>query len=157
MKGGDMIQHIVVPLDGTKLSESALPTAQELALRCSALLTLIRVVKGTKGYKEVTDYTKPPAQQAAAQPRGGKEKKAEEYLTIIAKKMQDQGIKVQTKVILGEPGEAIAFHAVHNPCDLIVMASHGRSGLSRWARGSVADQVFRFTSKSVLIVRGPSK
>jgi nucleotide-binding universal stress UspA family protein len=141
----------------TKLSESALPTAQELALRCSALLTLIRVAKGTKGYKEVTDYTKPPAQQAAIQPRGGTEKKAEEYLAVIAKKMQDQGIKVQTKVILGKPGEALAFHATHNPCDLIVIASHGRSGVSRWIRGSVADQVFRLTSKSVLVVRGPTK
>ena len=150
-----MIQHIVVPLDGSNPSESVLPTAQELALRCSALVTLIRVVKGTKGYEQVTDYTKPPAQQASARPAGGKEKKAEDYLSVIAKKMQDQGIKVQTKVLLGKPGQAIAFYAEHNPCDLITMASHGRSGLLRWVRGSVADRVFRYTSKPILKVRAP--
>ena len=152
-----MIVNILVPLDGTKLSESALPTAQEMALRYGARLTLVRVAKSTKGYKEVTDYTKPVAQQKAVQPRGGAERKAEEYLAAISRKLQDQGIKVRTNVILGKPGEAIAFYAMHNPCDLVVIASHGRSGVSRWVRGSVAEQVFRLTSKSVLVVRGPAK
>ena len=151
-----MYQHILVPLDGSKTAECAIAWAQELAKRCgSERVTLVRVIKESKGYKRVADYSKPPEQTMVSQAVGGKEKEAEQYLTVTAKRMQDEGIKVETKILLGKPAEAIVFHAGHDSCDLIVMASHGRSGMGRWLRGSVADKVFKGCCTPTLKIRGP--
>lgn len=134
----------MVPPDGSKLAECAIPWATELTERCgSDGVTLIRVIKETKGYKRSADYSKPPEQTLSSRPVGGREKGTEDYLAVTAWKMQDEGIKVDTKVLLGKPAQAIIFHAEHNSCDLIVMAGHGRGSLGRWLRGSVADKVFR--------------
>jgi nucleotide-binding universal stress UspA family protein len=113
------------------------------------------VIKETKGYKTSADYSKPPEQTLSSQPVGGGERGTEDYLAVTAKKMQDEGIKVDTKVLLGKPAQAIIFHAEHNSCDLIVMAGHGRGPLGRWLRGSVANKVFRGCCTPVLMVRGP--
>jgi nucleotide-binding universal stress UspA family protein len=149
-------QNILVPLNGSKVAECAIPWATELAKRCgSEKVTLVRVIKETKGYKQAADYSKPPEQTLASQAKGGKEKDVEQYLAVAAKKMQDEGIKVQTKVLLGKPAQAIVFYAEHNPCDLIVMAGHGRGRLGRLLSSSVCLKVFRGTCKPVLMVRGP--
>ena len=69
--------------------------------------------------------------------------------------MKAKGIKVDMEVLLGDPAEEIASYAKHNGCDIIVMSSHGRSGPSRWAHGSVADKVFRASCVPILMVRAP--
>ncbi|MBM4445679.1 MAG: universal stress protein [Chloroflexi bacterium] len=149
-------QNVLLPLDGSKVGECAIPWAQELAKRCgSEKVTLVRVIKGTKGYKQAPDYSKPPEQQLQTQAKGGKEKDAEQYLAVIAKKLLEAGVKTETKVLLGDPAQAIVFYAEHNPCDVIVMASHGRGSLGRALLGSAALKVFRGTCKPVLMVRGP--
>lgn len=151
-----MYKQILVPLDGSKVGECAIPWAQELAKRCqSEKVTLIRIIKATKGYKQAPDYSKPPEQQLQSQAKGGKEKEAEQYLAVTAKKLLEDGIKTETKVLLGEPAQAIVFYAEHNPCDIVVMAGHGRGRLGRAFFGSVCLKVFRGTCKPVLMVRGP--
>jgi len=151
-----MYKQVLVPLDGSKVGECAVPWAQELAKRCgSEKVTLVRVIKATKGYKQAPDYTKPPEQQLKSEAKGGKEKDAEQYLAVIAKKMLEDGVKTETKVLLGKAAQAIIFYAEHNPCDVIVMAGHGRGCLGRLLRGSVCLKVFRGTCKPVLMVRGP--
>jgi len=148
-------QHILVPLDGRNMAEVALPYAKELAKRCgSDEITLVVTIKRTKGYKRVTGY--PLGERPVSQPVGKKEKEIENYLAGVAKKLQqDEGIKVQTKVLLGKPAQAIMFYAEHNPCDLIIMATHGRAGLSRWVRGSVAGKILRGSVMPVMMVKGP--
>lgn len=84
---------------------------------------------------------------------GKKQKQAERYLDRIAKRLQKKGMKVGTAVLLGHPAEEITVFAERTGVDLIVMASHGRSGPSRWAYGSVADKVFRGSNRPVLMVR----
>ena len=149
-----MYQHILVPLDGSDSAEVALAYAKELAKRGGAEeVTVVRVIKSTKGYKRGTGY--PLGEKPISQPAGKQEKKIEEYLTRIAKKLEDEGIKVQTRILLGKPAEAIVFYAEHNPCDVIVMATHGRAGLGRWLRGSVADKVLRNSITPVLMIRRP--
>jgi nucleotide-binding universal stress UspA family protein len=151
-----MYQHIVVPLDGSNMAEVALPHAQQIAKGCGTQeVTIVRAIKQTKGYKRVTDYSKAVGTTPTTQPQGGKERKAEEYLSVMAKKLQDEGIKVQTKVLLGKPAEAIIFYAAHNPCDLIVMATHARSGFIRLIRRSVANKIVRASIAPILMVRGP--
>ena len=58
-------------------------------------------------------------------------------------------------MLTGDPAEAIVSFTETSPCDIIVMASHGRSGVTRWAIGSVADKVFRASKIPVLMVKTP--
>jgi nucleotide-binding universal stress UspA family protein len=86
---------------------------------------------------------------------GKMERQADRYLSRIAKGLETKGIKVQTAVLLGNPAEEIALYAELHPCDLVIMASHGRSGPSKWAHGSVAEKVFRASCVPLLMVRAP--
>ncbi len=67
--------------------------------------------------------------------------------------MKAEGIKVDMEVLLGDPAEEVASYAKHHGCDIIIMSSHGHSGLSRWTHGSVADKVFRASCVPILMVR----
>jgi len=86
---------------------------------------------------------------------GKQEKEARKYLGRIAKDLEAKGIKVLTEVLLGQPAEEITLFATNEGCDLIVMASHGRSGPSRWTHGSVAEKVFRANCAPLLTVGAP--
>ncbi len=94
-----------------------------------------------------------PSATRVSQVVGKKERQAERYLNRIARRLEKKGIRVRTEVLLGNPAEEIAQYAAHDGCDLIIMASHGRSGPSRWAYGSVADKVFRASPVPVMMVK----
>jgi nucleotide-binding universal stress UspA family protein len=96
-----------------------------------------------------------PSTARVPQVVGKKERQADRYLNRIARRLEKKGVQVRTEVLLGNPAEEIAHYAGHDGCDLIVMASHGRSGPSRWAYGSVADKVFRASPVPVLMVKAP--
>jgi len=149
-----MYKHILVPLDGSRLSETAVAHAEKLAKGCGTEdITLLRVVERTKGYRKVVDASKQPEEQVVTEAVSRKERDARSYLTKMAKKLSDRGLVVHDKVVIGDAAQAIIYHAEHSPCDIIVMASHGRSGVGRWALGSVADKVFRASAVPVLMVR----
>lgn len=86
---------------------------------------------------------------------GKKQAQAQRYLNKIAKRLEGKGINVQTKVLLGHPAEEISYFMEHDGVDLVIMASHGRSGPSRWTHGSVADRVFRASKVLILMVKAP--
>ena len=68
---------------------------------------------------------------------------------------QSDGVNLRTDVIVGKVAESLAEYAEKNGADLIIIATHGRSGISRWAWGSVADRVLRSSCVPVLMVRAP--
>lgn len=151
-----MYRKILVPLDGSKLAECALPHAEELAKGChTAKVILVSVTERIQGYRAFEDPGQPLGHRLAPEAFGKKEKQAQRYLDRIAKTMEAKGINVGTEVLLWEPAEAIIGYAKQSGCDLIIMASHGRSGPSRWAHGSVADKVLRASCVPVLMVRAP--
>lgn len=165
-----MYKKILVPLDGSKLAECALPHVEELAGGCGTEeVILVSVTERVQGYRAVEGPTEagvrsgggwpgsvePPGQRLVPEAFGKKEKQAQRYLERIAKTMAAKGINVSTEVLLWKPAEAIVGYAKQYGCDLIVMASHGRSGPSRWAYGSVADKVLRSSCIPVLIIRAP--
>jgi nucleotide-binding universal stress UspA family protein len=151
-----MYKKILVPLDGSKLAECALPYAEELAKGCGTEeVILVSVTERIQGYRAFEDPSKPLSQRLTPEAFGKKEKQAQRYLGRIAKAMETKGIKVGTEVLLGNPAEEIAIYAKHPGCDIIVMSSHGRSGPSRWAHGSVADRVLRASCVPVLMARAP--
>ena len=81
------------------------------------------------------------------------EEKVKEYLTGIAKRLNDDGLKVSSEILIGKPADEIVDYVSENPFNLIAMTTHGHSGLTRWAFGSVADRVLHSTHSPVLIVR----
>ena len=161
-----MYKKILVPLDGSKLAESALPYAEEIAKGCN--ISEIMLVSVTE---RVTGQTWAPETQMAYRSSdradlhgagsevtltfGKEEKQARKYLGKIAKILVDKGIPARTEVLIGSPAEKIVSFAGDNAADVIVMSSHGRSGPSRWAHGSVADKVLRASCVPVLMVRAP--
>jgi nucleotide-binding universal stress UspA family protein len=151
-----MYKKILVPLDGSKLAECALPYAEALAKGCDTeKLILVSVTERLQGYRVFEDPSQPLGQRLAPEAFGKKDTQAQKYLGRIAKAMEAKGIKVDTEVLLGDPAEEIIIYAKHSGCDLIVISSHGRSGVSRWTHGSVADRVFRGSPVPVLMVKAP--
>ena len=151
-----MYKKILVPLDGSKLAECALPHAEELAKGFGTeKVILVSVTERVQGYRAFEEPSQPLGQQLVPEAFGKQEEQAQKYLGRIAKAMEAKGIKVSTEVLLGDPAGEIVIYAKHPGCDLIVISSHGRSGISRWTHGSVADKVFRGSPVPVLMVRAP--
>jgi len=151
-----MYKKILVPLDGSKLAECALLHVEEIAKGCGTEeVILVSVTERVQGYRVFDDPSQLQGQRLILEAVGKKQEQAQRYLVRIAKKFTAKGIKVNTEVLLGNPAEEIVIYAKHSECDMIVMSSHGRSGVSRWTHGSVADKVFRGSPVPVLMVRAP--
>lgn len=153
-----MYRRIMVPLDGSKLAECVLPHVESVAGGCSAEeVLLVTVTERVAGYRLIQDHYSDTVVKEREVPEavGKLERQGQKYLDKIAKGLQAKGLTVKTQVLMGDPAGEITFLAEHGDCDLIIMASHGRSGPSRWAFGSVADKVFRAACIPVLMVRGP--
>lgn len=150
-----MFKRVMVPLDGSKLAECALPYAEQLAKGCGSEIILFSVTERKQAQRVIEDKSQPLGYHLAPEAVGKKEKQAQRYLDRIAKDLQEKEIKVRTEVELWEPAEAIVAYAEADKCDVIAMASHGRSGVSRWTHGSVAEKVFRNSCVPVLMIKAP--
>jgi len=146
--------RILVPLDGSQLAECVLPHVESIAKGCGvAVVTLLRVVEshnlptGQGGWL--------PSPEEVAQVEAQSEKEAKDYLGKLARRLQYNSAKVKTEVIKGRAAEAIADYATKSQADLIIVATHGRSGVSRWVWGSVAERILRSSCVPVLMVRAP--
>ncbi len=146
-----MYRKILLPLDGSELAECALPHMEAVARGCEAAdVILLRVVEPLN---LPGDYVISPGDRE----RTEKEHRADagKYLAQLKSRLDGKGLSLQTEVIEGRVAEGIVDYAAGHGVDLIVMATHGRSGISRWALGSVADRVVRLASVPVLMVRAP--
>lgn len=151
-----MFDKILVPLDGSELAECIIPYVEGL-------------VKGQK-VKEVILFRvcEPPeitADYPAKMPKSWEqhvkdivsstEQQCSLYLGDIEKRLRSLGVPIRVESCLGKAADEIVKCAEENHVDLIVLASHGRSGVSKWAFGSVAEKVFRSTCVPVLMIRAP--
>jgi len=137
------LNTLLVPLDGSTLAEGALPRAAEFAIASGARMLLLRATLA---------HTYPGGDPIAAQLAVIKE--AETYLAGVAARMKALGVNdVQSSVWYGAPAPAIIDATTFNHVDLIVMMSHGRSGLGRLVMGSVAESVLRGTTTPILLLR----
>lgn len=144
--GVPKLQHILVPLDGSPLADQALPLALSLARRAQAQLILLRVVE--------PPFVGDP--YTSAQYMHWMEVGYEEACRRIersANELRQQHDLVSSTVQTGHPAELIVSTAMSNDADLIVMATHGYTGLRRWALGSVADKVLHASATPLLLVR----
>jgi nucleotide-binding universal stress UspA family protein len=144
-------KRILVPLDGSPLAEKALPVAMSLAQRFDGQIILLRVVDFPVLVTPVMYPEIPPSQLVEIRDQARQE--AEAYLKARQDELSRQGFDV--RIFLGEtsPAEHIINTADAEEVDLIVMSTHGRGGLARWALGSVADRVIRHGPCPVLLIR----
>ncbi len=144
------IEHLLVPLDGSSFAERSIPLAVELSTQTGATLTMLRVVQDLDAQnKQIIFKSEEAAEEAVTQWK----LLATRYLDELAKGIKAEGVKVSSMVLSGEPENLIGTTAETLPADLIVMSTHGRSGVSRWVYGSVANKVLRTVSCPVLLVR----
>jgi nucleotide-binding universal stress UspA family protein len=142
-----MLRHVLVPLDGSTRAEQALPIAAHIARVNDGTLTLLRVVT-------FPVYVDPFSVQIRADEimKAGIAE-AKSYLAQVLTANILEGVEVKTEVCVGIPAQEILEVAQAQQVDLIVMCSHGTTGLPRWVLGSVAQQVVRQCLIPVFILR----
>ena len=139
------LNKILVPLDGSALAESAIAKAVEVAGDRSVTLMLLRAAEA---------HTLPGADPTEAQVEVVRE--AEGSLAAGAARLTEKGMRGgQPSVWYGPAPPAIVDAARLRKADLIVMSTHGRSGLGRLILGSVAESVLRGTTTPILLLRAP--
>lgn len=144
-----MYKTILVPLDGSKRAESILPHVETLARSFKGKVIFFVAIEpvlmleyneiiGISEFMEKNDYLK---------------EKTAEYLDSLQKKFSKKGIEVQTLIGHGPAVKAIVDAAERENADLVAMASHGRTGLSRTFYGSIAAGVLQRIDRPLLLIR----
>ena len=147
-----MFTTIVVPLDGTDFSETALPLVRKMiSERDVKKVLLVRVVTPTPDM--AVDTPVDPASVAAADAHNRAE--AERYLQGIALQIPWNGTEYETAVLFGRVPEVLVDYANDSRADLLVLSSHARGGVSRLIRGSLAARMLQSVDMPILLVGAP--
>lgn len=170
-------KKVVVPLDGSKLAEIVIPHVEEIASGCHIEeIELVTVTESLRVYASQSEGVEQYKPHYGSADRlsgriyradsvsllqvpldvGKMAKSGRDYLLRIAKRLENQGLNPRINVLVGNVAEEIVHFAEEEKADLIIMASHGRSGISHWAIGSVAEKVFRATDIPLLLVKPKS-
>ena len=142
-----MYNKVLVPLDGSTFSELALANAVTIVSGCQATeLVLINVIEP---YKDLAHWV---SDDVAKRMELEAKQVAQNYLDRAVERLTNEGLKVEAVVAEGDPAGVILEYAKKTGVDLIVIATHGRSGFSRFMFGSVASKITHDSSIPVLIV-----
>lgn len=146
-------EKIMVPLDGSELAECVLPHVGALAKGCQVKeITFVRVFEP---FHPPSGGEKVWSNEEIA--RLDSEYKAFilSYLQKLTERFKVDGVGIKTEMLSGRVADTLADYAAEKKPDLIIIATHGRSGVSRWVWGSVADRLLRSSCVPVLMVRAP--
>ena len=150
-----MYRKIMVPLDGSRLAECVLPHVETVAKACeSPEVWLVQAVEPVaiplgRGMASITSEEQLTAFETHHRVE------AEKYLSDMVAQLEKAGIKARAEVVNGQAAEALIGFARKNDVDLLVIATHGRSGISHWVWGSVAERLLRSICVPVIMVRAP--
>ena len=155
-----MYKKIMVPLDGSELAECVfLHIEGFIASRQVNTIVFVRVlepdpmtfhgsyVTNEVDLEKIESYTKKSKEK--------RKSTAEEYLKQVVNRLKRNGVKFQTEVLVGKVADRLVAYIEANDFDLILIATHGRSGVSRWVRGSVADRILHASHIPILMVQAP--
>jgi nucleotide-binding universal stress UspA family protein len=145
-----MYKKILAPLDGSEFSECSLAHVKTIAQGCQVPeIILLRVVEPIHA-ADLGSYVEAGIDTAALM--RDVEAAAQAYITRAAENLMKEGLPVKAEVATGWAGDTIMKYAEDNNIDLIIMSTHGRSGIGRWFMGSVAEKVVRHSHIPVLTV-----
>lgn len=161
-----LYKKILVPLDGSELAAQALPHAEEIARGAGAQLILLRVIErhvkvgaipgmGNYGMGGGVGGGAIGVMNASVDNAAHRHAldEAEAALAALLPSLHHRQIKAVTEVLTGDPAAQIVDYAQAQQIDLIVMSTHGRTGIERWRFGSVANKVLQEAACTVVIVR----
>ena len=152
-----MFQRVLVPLDGSKVGEAALPVIRQLADKCAPDVkidvTLIGVITLLRHWVVVGEASAPVSY--TEEELNIIKNRVSDYLDKTAEVIKGNNVNVKTIVVSGNAAEEILKASERVKADLIAMSTHGRSGLRRLAFGSITDKVLRGSKIPVLMVRAP--
>jgi len=143
-----MYRRVVVPLDGSELAEGVLPHVVELIRDRGSRVYLLSIAPTMRGIVPPVVGLRPRREERH---RAGQELKG--YLRKVAKQLEPVAVGVEVSVRFGRPADEVLAFADSVSADLIVMTTHGRSGIRGWIFGSVADRILRGATCPVLLVR----
>ncbi len=147
----------MVPLDGSDLAECVLPHVKAIASGCQVSQVILVRVVDPLGYPIIVrahgEFGIPD--KSREQIEQERKEAAETYLQKMENHLKASGPEIRSAVLEGEVAETLINYAIKNSVDLIVLATHGRSGMSRWLLGSVADRMASHACVPVLMVRAP--
>jgi nucleotide-binding universal stress UspA family protein len=144
-----MFSRMLIPLDGSKTAEQVLPYARRLATVSHVVVDLLGVVEMTDIAGDIASNEAPYAEALIREAV----RNSTEYLENLAKTFRKG--RVRYRVEQGRPEDIIIAAAAADRGTLIAMATHGRSGVTRWLLGSVTEKVLRGTVNPLLVVRAP--
>jgi len=148
-----MYQKIMVPLDGSELAECVLPHVETFIKGCHVgNVVFVRVVEPPVAFHS-GDY--PISPELLIKGDSAHNAAAKEYLDRIVTRFKHEKAKLHSEVLTGRVADSLSDFIEANDFDLILMATHGRSGVKRWVMGSIADKILRFSNVPVLMVRAP--
>jgi nucleotide-binding universal stress UspA family protein len=147
---------MLVPLDGSELAELVIPHVEALAKQLGPKLVDVVLLRVCEPPVVSSDY--PPTADLTWEEHQAREMArpttvCEEYLAKVQEQLKGVGLKARSVVLKGKPADEITDYANKNLVNLIVMSTHGRSGIGRWAYGSVADRVLLGVSSPIFLVR----
>jgi nucleotide-binding universal stress UspA family protein len=152
-----MFSKILVPLDGSKVGEAALPAIEQmiskLATGTKVEVILIGVITLLRHWVVVGEASAPVSY--TEEELNLIKKRVQDYLVRTGESLKKKGVSIQTVVSTGNAADEIIKAADEMGADLIAMSTHGRSGWKRLAFGSITDKVMHHSSIPVLMVRAP--
>ena len=148
----EIYRKVMVPLDGSELAECVLSHVKALAaVSHPGGITFVRVVEPFSSIATGFDISADMFERFEKEQRAD----AEKYLQRIVERFDKDSVSTRAELLYGFAAEALADYASKNAVDLIVIATHGRSGISRWVWGSVADRLLRSACVPIMMVRAP--
>ena len=143
-----MYKKMLVPLDGSSLPECVLAHVRAIGAGCGipqvVLLTVVEPlpnrVSAEVGESLMIDIEKKAQEDA------------KDYLAKLAEALRKDGVAAETAIVSGKPDHELLDYVKENQIDLVIMSTHGRTGISRWVLGSVADRVLHHCPVPVLLV-----
>ncbi|MDD4877265.1 MAG: universal stress protein [Dehalococcoidales bacterium] len=148
-----MFNKILVPLDGSELAECVFPYVEDIAKKENSRVKAVFVVEHYEmPFYGAVIYDEENLKEIEQSAKKG----AEQYMITVKRHLFSKGIDIDTIVLEGKIADTMVDYASNNGFDLIVMATHGRSGLARWVVGSVADKILHCSTIPVLLIRPES-
>jgi len=149
-----MYKKVLVPLDGSELAECVLAHVETLAKGCQA--AEVEFVQVYAPFQIPPGMEPIPLKLSEIAEISAQEKKAsEDYIRQVVERFDPGPAKVKGVVLSGAVTETLTDYIAKNDIDLVVMATHGSSGVSRWVWGSVTDRLLRSSCAPVMMIRAP--